>query len=252
MNAKYNRNLLSMIALATLVVVLAGCGSSRTTASSSPASASANSGAPLPAPSEGGFDVLLVDNSNPDLIVARQDDIKTVVADTARRHRTLVIAAIDAGPLRTASWHTVPFGRYYAEAKPKRTAQQKVNALAAGLVPQVVKLGQAKQTADGSGQIGGIQAAGELGNLGRIFVVTDGIPNATGVPDVHSANQGEIKTASKRLGAQISGLTDVPVVFIGVGYGVSSDATVAKAKALMMGTVKAAGASPTWRPALVG
>lgn len=241
-------------ALATILATaaLVGCGSSSTPTASTPAGSSTVSGSDLPEPAGGRVDALLIDNSNPELIVAKQADIKTVVTDTARRHRTLVIAAIDAGPLRTAIWHTVPFGKYYAEAKPKRTAQQKIDALAAGLVAQVVKLGQTKQTADGSGQIGGLQAAGELGNVGRVFMITDGIPNATGVPDVHSASQREVETASKRLGEQISGLSDVPVTFIGVGYGVSSDATLANAKKLLTLTTAASGAEPIWRPSLAG
>ncbi len=237
----------------TLVALsLAGCGSSATSTATAPAGESTNSTVGLPNPASGGVDVLLIDNSNPELVNAKQADLGKVVKDSARRHRSLVIAAIDAGPLRTASWHTVPFGKYYAEARPKRTAQSKLDALASGLLSQIVRLGQSKQTSNGSGQIGGLQAAGELGNVGRIFMVTDGIPNATGAPDVHSASQQDIERASKRLGERISGLNGVPVVFIGVGYGVSSDATLASAKELMMLTTAAAGAKPIWRPSLAG
>lgn len=244
----------TVAAFLTVLVALsiAGCGSSATSTATTVGGESTNSTVGLPDPASGGVDVLLIDNSNPDLVVAKQADLGKVVEDSARRHRTMVIAAIDAGPLRTASWHTVPFGKYYAEAKPKRTAQAKLDALAAGLLPQIVKVGQSKQTSDGSGQIGGLQAAGELGNVGRIFMVTDGIPNATGVPDVHSASRSDIKNASKRLGDRITGLEGVPVVFIGVGYGVSSDATLATAKALLMLTAAAAGAKPIWRPSLAG
>lgn len=240
-------SVLLLMALAALG--MAGC-SSRPTAGTSVDTRSVGTGA-LPAPAAGEVDVLLIDNSNPNVVNQLHREIAAIVVDSAVRHRTLAVAAMDAGPLRTSSWRIEPFGEYFARARPRRTAETKIAALANGMVPGISALGGAAQKEGGSGQIGGLRVAGELGHIGRVFEVTDGVPNSVDVPDVHTAGDAEIDHAAIRLGRGISGLKGVPVVFVGVGKDVQTDEAISRAKRLLLGVVAAAGGEGVWMPTIV-
>ncbi len=231
--SKARQKLIGCILVAAAVCcAAAGCGGGETGSGTS---------------SSGRLDLLIADCSKSFRASSERmlPEMVAIAADSAEQDRVLWAGCFAGAPLRTLVWDPkVDFGALPSGVNPGPVADRFNVARALGMEPKLLQM--IRETPDregGSGQLEALEVASETEDLGRVFLFTDAAIHQAHVPDMTIATPGEIQRTIRVWAPRLSGLRDVHLILVGVGFGVHNSISVRNAKLLFRGLADRVGAT---------